>query len=238
MRDLRDRGAVHGQRGSLRRLVGAVLGDVGTPEAHGQRRYSQNVTSVSVATRADIGPLSRTLARAFADDPVSAWFYRRDGSRARYLERFFAWQLGRSCPRSRCRRPPTARGAALWALPDRWRETPGEGLRLLRAVGPALLPHLPAALWASRASSSTTRASATCTSRCSAPTRAPGRGHRLGAARARAGAVRHARASRPTSSPRKERNVAFYGRFGFRVTDEIRLPRGGPPVWLMWRDPR
>ena len=34
----------------------------------------------------------------------------------------------------------------------------------------------------------------------------------------------------------KERNLAFYGRHGFRVTDEVRLPKG-PPVWFMWRDP-
>jgi hypothetical protein len=35
----------------------------------------------------------------------------------------------------------------------------------------------------------------------------------------------------------KERNIAFYARHGFRVTSEVRFP-GGPPLWLMWRDPR
>jgi N-acetylglutamate synthase-like GNAT family acetyltransferase len=35
----------------------------------------------------------------------------------------------------------------------------------------------------------------------------------------------------------RERNVDFYTRHGFRVTDELELP-DGPPVWLMWRDPR
>ena len=33
-----------------------------------------------------------------------------------------------------------------------------------------------------------------------------------------------------------ERNVRFYSRHGFRVTDEVPLP-DGPPMWLMWRDP-
>jgi GNAT superfamily N-acetyltransferase len=33
-----------------------------------------------------------------------------------------------------------------------------------------------------------------------------------------------------------ERNVRFYSRHGFRVTDEVPLPEG-PPMWLMWRDP-
>ena len=35
----------------------------------------------------------------------------------------------------------------------------------------------------------------------------------------------------------KARNVVFYERHGFRVRDELRLPRG-PKVWLMWRAPR
>ena len=35
----------------------------------------------------------------------------------------------------------------------------------------------------------------------------------------------------------KERNIDFYARHGFRVTSEIRLPRG-PLMWQMWRDPR
>ncbi len=35
----------------------------------------------------------------------------------------------------------------------------------------------------------------------------------------------------------KERNVAFYARHGFRVREELPLPRG-PRMWLMWREPR
>jgi len=35
----------------------------------------------------------------------------------------------------------------------------------------------------------------------------------------------------------KPENIVFYGRFGFAVKDEVRLP-GAPPVWLLWRDPQ
>jgi GNAT superfamily N-acetyltransferase len=35
----------------------------------------------------------------------------------------------------------------------------------------------------------------------------------------------------------KERNLAFYGRHGFDVIDQIVLP-GGPPLWFMWREAR
>ena len=36
----------------------------------------------------------------------------------------------------------------------------------------------------------------------------------------------------------KEKNVPFYERHGFKVTEQIDLARGGPPIWLMWREPR
>ncbi len=35
----------------------------------------------------------------------------------------------------------------------------------------------------------------------------------------------------------KERNIDFYARHGFRVTAELRLPRG-PRMWAMWREAR
>jgi len=34
----------------------------------------------------------------------------------------------------------------------------------------------------------------------------------------------------------KEENVPFYARFGFFITEEMKVPRG-PTVWAMWRDP-
>jgi GNAT superfamily N-acetyltransferase len=36
----------------------------------------------------------------------------------------------------------------------------------------------------------------------------------------------------------KEKNLAFYGRHGFQPRAVFDLPGGGPPVWLMWREPR
>lgn len=36
----------------------------------------------------------------------------------------------------------------------------------------------------------------------------------------------------------KERNVPLYERHGYKVVERVNLPHGGPPAWLMWRDPR
>lgn len=36
----------------------------------------------------------------------------------------------------------------------------------------------------------------------------------------------------------KERNLAFYARHGFEVIEELKVPKGCPPMWGMWREPR
>ena len=36
----------------------------------------------------------------------------------------------------------------------------------------------------------------------------------------------------------KEKNLAFYGRYGFEVRRTMQHRRNGPTMWLMWRDPR
>lgn len=36
----------------------------------------------------------------------------------------------------------------------------------------------------------------------------------------------------------KEENIAFYNRHGFEVTRRLDLPGGAPPLWAMWREPR
>ena len=72
-----------------------------------------------LATADDAPALAAMLARAFDDDPVTAWFYRRPGSRGRYLERFFAWQLQRLVPQGQVSTTEDLAGAAS-AVPRSW----------------------------------------------------------------------------------------------------------------------
>src|SRR6266566_9309300 len=81
------------------------------------------------AGEADATDLSRMLSRAFHDDPVMAWLFPDDARRPPRTERFFRAYLRRLLPQEEVFTTPDRAGAALWALPDRWRTTLRELLR-------------------------------------------------------------------------------------------------------------
>lgn len=187
------------------------------------------------AERRDVDAIADVLTRAFADDPIYTWSF---GERSdRWARRFFKWQLRRLNPQ-RCTWTTAGReGAAVWALPDRWRESPAELLRLVVITSPAIRrrlrsvvsglamiderhpvePHLYLAL-------------------LGVEPRLQGRG--LGSALIAPGLETCDRRGLPAYlETAKERNLAFYSAHGFVLTGRVDLP-GGPPVWTMWRDPR
>ena len=61
-------------------------------------------------------------------------------------------------------------------------------------------------------------------------------GKGLGGAAVRAGLERAAGRLPAYLETAKERNLAFYQRLGFRVTDEWSVPGGGPRFWSMLRE--
>ncbi|WP_235683348.1 GNAT family N-acetyltransferase [Mycolicibacterium fluoranthenivorans] len=201
------------------------------------------MTTVDVrpAVRADIAALSQVLGRAFYDDPVMAWMLPDPVARRRKLHRVFA-ALTRHHHLSRGGVEVAAAGsvlgaAALWDPPGQWRHTVGEQVRaapgLLLAFGAALRrgqqaeelmqrhhpeePHWYLAVIGSDPS-----------------VRGKGLGHVLMQSRLDRVDAEHAPAYLESSNPD---NIAYYQRFGFEVTGEIRLP-GGPALWPMWRAAR
>lgn len=186
----------------------------------------------------DVDPLAGTLTRAFADDPVTQWVYARAASRPMWSERFFAWQLRRLRGQEVSWTTEDGRGgAALWALPGRWREDTRETLSLLRLTLPGVLPRLPRIL----------RGLGQVEARHPAEPHLylavigvdPARqGEGIGSALIRPGLDLCDRDHLPAYlETGKEANLAFYGRHGFAVLDELQLPKG-PPVWFLWREPR
>ncbi|HEV3322806.1 MAG TPA: GNAT family N-acetyltransferase [Solirubrobacteraceae bacterium] len=187
----------------------------------------------------DIPALAQMLARAFLDDPVAMWSCPPDRLRTKVLERFNAARMRQLLVDREVWATPELSSAALWAPPKRWRTTPRQDLALARImlhprliargplIGRGLLglerkhPHVPphwylAVLGTDPAAQGQGLGSAVLgpvLEQCDAD-----------------GVGAYLESS-------KERNIDFYARHGFRVTAELRLPRG-PRMWAMWREPR
>lgn len=208
-------------------------------EISGPAAFAGGKLAVRRAQEADVGPLSKALARAFFDDPVSMWSCRPDALRPAVLESFFAIRLQQLLVDTEVWTTPELASAALWAPPRRWHTSVRETLRLSRPLlHPRLVWRLPlitsglgemerrhprnpphwylAVLGTDPAEQGRGLASAVL-----APVLERCDEDQVGA----------------YLESSKERNIAFYTRHGFRVSGEVRFPRG-PTVWPMWRDPR
>ena len=191
--------------------------------------------SVRSARREDFRPLAAMLARAFYDDPVTAWFYPNPERRLVHARRFFAIRLRQLADQELIFTTSDHTGAALWTLPGRWREDLRQSLMLLPML-PVLLPRI----------ARSTRAVREIERRHPVVphfylsvlgTDPDQQGGGIGSAllapvldRCDSDGV----AASLESS--KESNIGFYVRHGFTVTERIDLP-DGPPLWFMWRDP-
>jgi GNAT superfamily N-acetyltransferase len=205
----------------------------------GQTADGASAPAVRRATASDVPALARALARAFLDDPVARWSCRPDRLRPRVLERFHAIRLRQLLVEEEVWTTDSLTCAAMWSPPKRWATTPRQDLEMtLPLLRPRLLHRLPIVI------------SGMVQLERSHPHDPPhwylailgtdpaaqGRGHGsavLGPTLEQCD--RDGLGAYLESS--KQSNIAFYSRHGFRVTGELRLPRG-PRLWPMWRDPR
>ena len=194
------------------------------------------------ARRADVGELSRTLGRAFYDDPVTTWLLPDDKVRRARLHQLFATMtryhhLSLGGVEVACDGASIG-AAALWDPPNQWQEsrwaqfamTPAFlrvfGLQTGMARGIQEMmkrEHPEEPHWYLAAIGS------------DPAVRGQGFGQVLMRSRLDRCDAEHCPAYLESSKPE---NVPYYLRFGFEVTQEIALPNGGPPLWAMWRDPR
>ncbi len=192
--------------------------------------------SVRSARADDFGRLAAVLARAFFDDPVTAWFYPDAARRMRHAQRFFGIRMRQLAGQELIYTTPDLQGAALWTLPGRWREDLRQSLMLLPML-PVLLPRIVRSTAAVREIERRHPA---------APhyylsvlgTEPKQQGGGIGSALLDPVLQRcDSESMGAYLECSKESNVDFYARHGFTVTERIELPEG-PPLWLMWRGPR
>ncbi len=191
------------------------------------------------ATRNDVPALARMLARAFLDDPVAMWSCRADGLRLRVLEQFNGARLRQMLAHDEVWSTPEISCAALWAPPERWKTTAREDMELARSLlHPRLIPRLPLVVGGLIGMERKHPRELPHWYLAVLGTDPSAQGQGLGSA-VLAPVLERCDADGVGAylESSKERNIDFYARHGFRVTGEIRLPRG-PTMWPMWRDPR
>ncbi len=186
------------------------------------------------------------LARAFRDDPTTAWLFPDPGRRARRLERMIAWELATSrLTGGELVAADGAQAAALWmapqgvgAAPPGGAPRPGGaaqlrlGLGAIRVFGRRLAVVVPA--FARMMHELPPQPFRYLSILGTEPSR---QRSGLGSSLLQEGLDRSDREGVPTLlHTATAADVAFYGRRGFVVVGEARLP-GGPVLWAMRRGP-
>lgn len=193
---------------------------------------------VREATPADVPAMALTLAHAFHDDPIKAFLA---GGKELTTERttpFFDAFLNIQLPHGMVYTTDNHEAAAIWAPPGQWKVPITSILkytpRFLKLYGMRFIPNLSVLTDLEKLH----------------PTephyylefigsRPDCRGKGYGAALMDPVLERADREGLGVYLENsKEQNLGFYGRHGFEVRHHMHHRRGGPPMWLMWRDPR
>jgi GNAT superfamily N-acetyltransferase len=189
------------------------------------------------ANPTDVNTLATTLARAFDDDPLTSWLFPNPVARRRKLPPFFRSLLRVSIPFGEVYTTGDAQCAAIWnppgTFPMGWYTDTRLGLTTTRLVGLRITVCAQGLMYFA---SHHPKERHWYLQMLGTEPASQSRG--LGSAILGPVLDRCDReGERVYLESSKERNIPFYARHGFEVTQEIQVPRG-PVVWAMWRDPR
>jgi GNAT superfamily N-acetyltransferase len=204
-------------------------------------RASRTAVTVRKIGEGDLDAVRDVLAAAFDDDPVINHFVRQDGRRAQRVTRFMEMLLRKmTFALGETYTTEGVRGAALWMPPGRTHQSMGEQL--------AMLPSLAGAVGWSQLAKTFSGFSFLEHLHPRTPdhfylavlgVHPAHQGQGIGSELMRPVLERCDREGIPAYlESSKERNVPLYERHGFRVVGKDYLPKGGPPLWRMWREPR
>ena len=197
----------------------------------------EKTVAVRPATRQDVEPLSRVLARAFRKDPFHRWIFPQERAWERNSQRSFALALRAEVEHGSVFTDEELQGAAIWRDPAMGPVSFWERVRL--AVPMMFLLGRRSSLvlgGLNRLLALRPKEPHWYLSVLGTDPEHQKRG--IGCALVRAGLARcdeggaaaYLEASRPE-------NVPYYERRGFEVVGQLQMP-GGPPVWRMSYAPR
>jgi ribosomal protein S18 acetylase RimI-like enzyme len=204
------------------------------------REPLRGAAGVRRAELQDVPALTRTLVRAYLDDPVAEWMCPSEDLRTRMLAGLYAARLRHMLIHRAIWTNAERTSASVW-LPPNCPKTPlRPNATLLRCLlDPRLLARAPFLALGLRSMARLHPDGPPHWYLSLLGTDPDARERGWGSAmlepvlercdRDRLGA--YLESSKP-------RNLDFYARFGFQVTGELRLPHGGPTMWPMWRAPR
>jgi ribosomal protein S18 acetylase RimI-like enzyme len=194
-------------------------------------------SSIRTATPDDVAAISLTLAKAFHDDPIKSFLAGGKHLTTEQVLPFFDAFTRIQLPHGHAYTTPGHEAAALWSPPGEWKVPMTKVLkytpRFLKLYGTRFIPNLSVLTDLEKLH----------------PTEPHYYLEFIGTDPAHQGkgfgrslmdpmlerADREGVGMYLENS--KEQNLAFYGRHGFQVRQQMTHRRNGPPMWLMWRDP-
>jgi GNAT superfamily N-acetyltransferase len=198
------------------------------------------VTAVRKATNADLATVCESLAKAFWDDPVMLHLLPEStANRRARLAKLISMEAVGSLKHDAVWSTPDGQAHAIWKPPGTW-----------KVGGAELLKQLPTAISTFRGRLRLVLSVLTQVEN-QHPVDPPhwylavlgcepdGQGKGKGSACMQPVLEQCDTEGLPAYlESSKEKNIPLYERYGFKVTDELRLVKGGPPLWPMWREPR
>jgi GNAT superfamily N-acetyltransferase len=211
--------------------------DVGQAQAQPPRPAIDG-SDIEKITAADVPVVAKALARAFEDDPVMSFVFRDDTERISRLENAFGLFLRKIwLEQEECYATDRRFGAALWLPPGKWHLPYRKQLMMLPSMISVVgsnLPRLFSVL--NLIEKKHPKAPHYYLAVLGVEPEYQGRG--FGGALMQPVLNRCDRDGIPAYlESSKRRNVVLYERHGFEVVEEVQIPKGGPPIWRMWRDP-
>ncbi len=211
-----------------------------TPDVLAARKRS--AASPRRATLADAPKAARTLARAFATDPVVDYFVRADAQRPRALDQWFDFAVKRlGLPGKETWMADDASAVALWIPP------PQDTMSLTLAQEVQALPMFLSVVSLARIGRMQRLRGVFDANHPKAPhwylfflaVDPEFQGQGLGSAilRATLAPIDAARADAYLEAS-SDKNVPLYLRHGFEIISEFRPEPTGPKLWGMWRTPQ